>query len=82
LEVAIGTGKKERLKCEMPAYKFARRSIVSVSDITAGTIIQRSMLDMKRPGTGLSSEFMDRFIGRKARHDIAADTLLNLEDVE
>lgn len=82
LEVAVGTGKKERLECEMPAYKFARRSIVSANEITAGTIIERSMLDMKRPGTGLPSEFMDRLIGRKARHDIAADTLLNLEDVE
>ena len=81
LEQAVGSGKKVRLECEMPAYKYARRSVVSACDIAKGTVISRDMLEMKRPGTGLSSEFIDRLVGSVAARDIEADTLLKLEDI-
>ena len=82
LDKAVGTGKKERLECEMPAFKFARRSIVSALDIPRGATITRNMLDVKRPGTGLPAKYLERLVGRKASHDIEADILLSMDDVE
>ena len=82
LEQARGGGGKVRLECEMPAYKFARRSVVAAIPIAKGTVITRDMLTMKRPGTGLPSEFIDRFVGAVAARNIDDDTLLTLDDVD
>ena len=82
LEKAKGIGKKIRLDCELPAYKYARRSIAAVTKIPKGKIIESSMLEMKRPGTGLSSDYLDRIIGRKAKKDIQFDELISLESIE
>lgn len=82
LEVAQGIGKKVRLECELPAHKFARRSIAAITDIPKGTVIQREMLDMKRPGTGLSADYIERIVGRVAQRDISFDDLISLEDID
>jgi sialic acid synthase SpsE len=81
LEQAVGIGKKVRLECEMAAYKYARRSVVAAKPITVGTTITRDMLTMKRPGTGLSAEYIDRLVGAIAARNIDSDALLSLEDV-
>jgi N,N'-diacetyllegionaminate synthase len=81
LEQAIGGGRKVRLECEMPAFKFARRSVVAVQSIKMGAVITPDMLAAKRPGTGLPPEFIDRFVGAVAARDIDPDTLLKLEDI-
>lgn len=81
LEQAVGNGRKVRLECEMPAYKFARRSVVAAAPIAKGTVVTRDMLVMKRPGTGLPAEFIDRFVGATAAHNIESDTLLSLDDI-
>jgi len=82
LSKSIGHGRKELLDCELPAHRNARRSVVSSELITAGTIISGEMLTEKRPGTGLPPIFKSRIIGRKARVDIPADSLLKIEDFE
>ncbi|MGH1427731.1 MAG: N-acetylneuraminate synthase family protein [Arenicella sp.] len=81
LEVAIGGGKKVKLECETPAHKFARRSLVSEVGIKKGEVITRDMLAIKRPGTGLAPEFLDRFVGQVAAKDIEADVLLTMADI-
>lgn len=81
LEQAIGAGQKVRLECEMPAFKYARRSVVAAHPITVGAVITREMLTAKRPGTGLPPEFIDRLVGAVAVRDIDADTLLQLDDI-
>ena len=82
LEKAIGHGKKIRLECETPAFKFARRSVVAVKPIKKGVNITDQMLAAKRPGTGLPPEFIDRIVGSKATRDIAVDELLSIGDFE
>ena len=82
LQQAKGSDKKTRLECEMPAFKFARRSIVAIEDIAEGTLIEDGMLGMKRPGTGLPSVYLDRIIGRRASRDIKFDDIIALEDVD
>lgn len=64
------------LTAEAPARLHARRSIVAARDIRAGEIITEQMLIPKRPGHGISPVHWDEVVGRTARVDIEADTLL------
>lgn len=82
LEKAIGQGRKVRLECEIPAYRFARRSIVASRDLPKGTRLTEDDLVMKRPGTGLAPDCLERVLGRLTVRDVAADTLLSLDDLE
>lgn len=52
------------------------KSVVTVADIPAGTVIERSMLAAKKPGTGIPARRLEEVVGRVARADIGADTVL------
>jgi N,N'-diacetyllegionaminate synthase len=56
------------------------KSVVTTREIPAGAVIERDMLAAKKPGTGIPARMLPEVIGRKARIDIAADTVLT-EDV-
>jgi N-acetylneuraminate synthase len=56
------------------------KSVVSTREIPAGVEISREMLAAKKPGTGIPARMLPEVIGRKARVDIAADTVIT-EDV-
>jgi sialic acid synthase SpsE len=81
LEVSIGNGKKELLECEIPAYKYARRSIVADRVINPGTIITSDMLTSKRPGTGLSPVYFDKVVGSTAKNKLIKDQLIKFDDL-
>lgn len=81
LETAIGGGKKIRLDCETPAWKFARRSVVAARSIKAGTVLSEDDIALKRPGTGLAPEYFDRLLGKSATRDLAEDDFFQLDDV-
>ena len=40
------------------------------------------MVAAKKPGTGIPARRLDEIVGLRARRDIAADTVLNEDDVE
>jgi N-acetylneuraminate synthase len=52
------------------------KSVVTVTDIAAGTRIERAMLAAKKPGTGIPAARIDDVVGRSARGAIAADTVV------
>jgi sialic acid synthase SpsE len=54
-------------------YRLARRSIIAGTDIPAGTVIEREMLVVKRPGYGIAPKEIERVVGRRARVDIPFD---------
>ncbi len=58
------------------------KSVVSVTDIPAGTALKASMLAAKKPGSGIPARRLPELLGRRARTDIAADTVLTEADVE
>ncbi|HSF18660.1 MAG TPA: N-acetylneuraminate synthase family protein [Vicinamibacteria bacterium] len=76
IEKAMGRYEKGPVEAEAAAYRFARRSIVSVREISAGTEITRDMLTFKRPGTGIYPKFSDVIVGRVAKVTIPEDTVL------
>jgi N,N'-diacetyllegionaminate synthase len=55
------------------------KSVVTVAEIAAGATIERAMLAAKKPGTGIPAARMDDVVGRVARRDLAADTVVTEE---
>lgn len=78
----LGSRKKEFSETEDPARKFARRSLVAGANIPRGAAITEKMLDIKRPGTGLSPKLIKEVIGKKAKRDIKEDEILASSDIE
>ncbi len=65
---------------EQKKLKF-RRSIVVTNDLPAGHVLSESDLTSKRPGTGISPDMLDQFVGRKLTSAVEADTLLKWESI-
>jgi len=79
IEAALGTGRKEPTFSEANTSAVARKSLVAARDITAGTELTEEMIAIMRPGTGLPPAMRPELLGRVARTDIPAGTLLGLE---
>jgi len=60
----------------------ARRSIVLNQSVEPGTMLTEAMLTYKRPGTGISPLHWDEVIGRRARHALEVDHILQWEDLQ
>jgi N,N'-diacetyllegionaminate synthase len=52
------------------------KSVVTVADVPAGARLERAMLAAKKPGTGIPAARLDEVVGRTARVDLPADTVL------
>lgn len=72
---AIGSSEKKPVE---PADLILqiRRSVTASCDIPQGAEIERGMLEVKRPGTGISPAEINQVIGKKAARDIGADETL------
>jgi N-acetylneuraminate synthase len=78
--VALGAYRRTVTAADMNTRAAYRRSVVAARDIPTGKVIERQDLDTKRPGTGLSADLLPTIVGRVARRDVAADTLLASDD--
>ena len=76
VESALGSGRKIPAAGEIETAKVARRSLVAARDIPAGATLEREMVVMRRPGTGMSPAMLNTLLDRKATRDLAAGTLL------
>jgi N,N'-diacetyllegionaminate synthase len=75
-------GRTAKMPVEEPdAILQIRRSLVAARDIPAGAVIQASMVEAKRPGTGIPPDDIRKIVGRKTARAIAADTPLAWADV-
>lgn len=79
IESALGDGVKRPADEELNTAEVARRSLVAAAFIPAGTALTVDLLDILRPGTGLSPSMRPQLVGRRTRHDIEAGTVLSLE---
>jgi N,N'-diacetyllegionaminate synthase len=81
VEMALGDGKKIPAASEANTSEVARKSLVAAQDIPAGTVLTEAMIAIKRPGSGLPPTMRPSIIGRTAGKDIAAGSLLKLEEL-
>jgi N,N'-diacetyllegionaminate synthase len=58
------------------------KSVVSLTQIPAGAVIERAMLGAKKPGTGIPARRLPDVVGRRARTAIPADTVLTEDVIE
>ena len=58
------------------------KSVVSVADIPAGTVITADKVAVKKPGTGIPAARLAEVVGRRAARAIAADRLLAEADID
>jgi N-acetylneuraminate synthase/N,N'-diacetyllegionaminate synthase len=82
IEEALGNGEKKPTDDEEEIKRIARRSIVAKTDIPKGAVITEDMLDVKRPGTGISPKHFEKIIGKKAKLNIKKDTLIVWDVIE
>ena len=82
VESALGNGIKKisREECEIKA--ITRKSLVAAMDIPAGSIITDTMIDLKRPGTGLAPKYKDKIIGKKSNRSIKKNELFDWDMME
>lgn len=72
----LGSEEKVPLASEAISRKNARRSLVAARTIQEGHVIREEDLTWKRPAFGIPPDQYDLVIGKKARINIAEDTLL------
>lgn len=83
-DIQVAMESKERVvtEDELNQRNNMRRSIIAAVDIPAGYVIRASDLYAKRPGTGISPDREELVIGKTAKTDILADTLITLDNLE
>ena len=79
VEPALGDGRKEPAPSERPTAAVARKSLVALKTIAAGSQLTPDLVAIQRPGTGLPPMMLPRVLGRSAACDIPAGTPLTEE---
>jgi sialic acid synthase SpsE len=79
IEIALGDGIKKPNTSEEKIKNVARKSLVANTDIKKGSILKRENFEIKRPGNGISPEFLDILIGKKLIKDIREDEIFTWE---
>lgn len=80
-EKMLGSESKTVTASERRNMVGMRRSLVAVLAIPAGQSITAEMLSFKRPATGLPPNSYNSIIGKKARRNIEAGTILTENDI-
>lgn len=62
--------------------KIFQKSIVAITDIPKGSVIEESMLGYKKPGVGLEPRYYKEIIGKKVLRDLHFDDIIYRGDVE
>jgi N,N'-diacetyllegionaminate synthase len=82
IEQAIsGSGIKEPSESEMKNIAVARKSLHTVRELNAGTILKAEHVCALRPGNGISPMGIDEVIGKTLLIDVSAQYLLMPEDL-
>src|SRR5690606_3337651 len=81
IEAAMRSEKKVN-DLEKPIRTLAIRSIVTLKEIPAGTVLTEELIWTKRPGTGVPAKHIDSFIGKKVKGNLAKDHLITWDDIE
>ena len=77
ISLIMGSGIKKPLAPELQYISVARKSIVANRDIKKGEKFTMENLAIKRPGTGIPPREFKNILGKKAKINIAQDSLLD-----
>ena len=77
--IALGSYKRTRTEDKNTLGLF-RRSIVAAKNIKKGEVFTEELIDVKRPGTGLSPSSKKILIGKIAKRNISYDEIIDFDD--
>lgn len=78
VEMALGSGIKQRSESERQNVNVARKSIVASCHIKQGEIFTEDNITTKRPGNGISPMLWDDVVGKTAMRDFMEDELIEI----
>jgi len=73
--------KKAPSDVERGLQKLFRESVVTLRAVPRGTKLTREMVWVKRPGSGIPASQLAKVVGKKAKRDLAANQLVQWEDL-
>tara|TARA_Y100000590_G_scaffold18275_1_gene21765 strand:+ start:28077 stop:29132 length:1056 start_codon:yes stop_codon:yes gene_type:complete len=82
IEKSMGNFERKPSLREIKNRKMIRRSIISKFDIKKGELISENKIKFARPGTGLGTHKSNLIVGKKAKMNIKAETILTLKHVK
>lgn len=77
VEVALGHGSKMPTPSERDTATTARRSLVATQDVSRGSLLDEGVLDVRRPGTGMSPMCFWHVVGSPASRDYRTGDLID-----
>lgn len=77
---ALGSERRIVSPAEQDNAAVMRRSAIAARDIRAGEVMTAADMTFRRPGTGIPPNDADMLIGRVAVRDIAAESVLSMDD--
>ena len=73
---------KDAMASELePLRHLFYKSIVAEVDLPAGTLVDRSHLAIRKPGTGISAERLDTVVGLRLRRDVKRNEILKEDEL-
>ena len=81
VEQAMGAYEKKVQDSEIPIFQKLSKSIVSLTDIAQGESITIDKITTKGPGTGISPMKINSLVGKTAKINIPADTVIVEENI-
>lgn len=78
----LGESKKFCIKIEKKSKKYARRSLIAKSNILKGQSLKKSLIILKRPGTGISPKNLYKVLGKKTKKFIKEDQVIKWSDIK
>ena len=81
-EKTLGSFDKKPTFSEEKIMSLVRKSIIATQNIEKGTIINKDMITIKRPGTGLPPSDYEKIIGKKTNQTISKDEIIKPEMIK
>ena len=78
-QAALGTRSKTISDIERDVRRVSRQSVCVVRDLSAGHVLTREDLTVKRPGTGVAAKELASIVGRRLSQDVMSNTMLHHE---
>ncbi len=78
--LSLGEFEKKRSKEENDTAKALRRSLVASNNIGKNEVLKKSMISIKRPGTGLGTKYLNKIIGLKLKKNVMKDHIFKIRD--
>jgi sialic acid synthase SpsE len=81
-EASFGSSVKRVTDAEAEMYRLGRRSLVVSRDLSAGHLLERRDIEVKRPGYGIPVHELHAVVGRRTARAMETDELLRWEDLD